>query len=156
MQDSSNVNKEPRHKSRRRWIRLGILTLGLSLAGLTGVLSALTGAYYYVRPILPEAGTIRDIPLQIPLRIYSRDGRLIEEIGQRRRELIEFEDVPQHVVEAFIAAEDRRFFEHPGIDYIGVLRAVFQLVSTGEVTAGGSTLTQQLASATISCPATEC
>ena len=145
MQDSSNVNKEPRHKSRRRWIRLGIVTLGLSLAGLTGVLSALTGAYYYVRPILPEAGTIRDIPLQIPLRIYSRDGRLIEEIGQRRRELIEYEDVPSHVVEAFIAAEDRRFFEHPGIDYVGVLRAVFQLVSTGEVTAGGSTLTQQLA-----------
>ena len=145
MQDSSNVNKEPRHKSRRRWIRLGIVTLSLSLAGLTGVLSALTGAYYYVRPILPEAGTIRDIPLQIPLRIYSRDGRLIEEIGQRRRELIEFEDVPEHVVEAFIAAEDRRFFEHPGIDYIGVLRAVYQLVSTGQVTAGGSTLTQQLA-----------
>ena len=114
-------------------------TLGVCIAA--GVI----GAYYYVEPGLPRAETIREIPLQIPLRIYSRDGRLIEEIGERRRILVTYEDVPEHVVSAFIAAEDRRFFEHPGIDYQGILRAAFLLVSSGEIAGGGSTLTQQLA-----------
>ncbi len=126
-------------------MRLGIVIAGFGLAVTTGLVAAVTGAYYYVEPGLPEAETIRDIPLQIPLRIYSRDGYLIEEIGQRRRELITYDEVPPHVVNAFIAAEDRRFFEHPGIDYVGVLRALAQLVTTGDVQAGGSTLTQQLA-----------
>ena len=110
-------------------------------AGVAGVV----GAYYYVAPGLPAAETIRDIPLQIPLRIFSRDGHLVEEIGQRRRILIRYDDVPDHVVDAFIAAEDQRFFVHPGIDYRGILRALSQLVLSGEIAGGGSTLTQQLA-----------
>ena len=103
------------------------------------------GAYYYVAPGLPPAETIREIPLQIPLRIFSRDGLLIEEVGERRRILISYDDVPQHVVDAFIAAEDRRFFEHPGVDYQGILRAGLLLLKTGQISGGGSTLTQQLA-----------
>ena len=145
MQDTSTVNKQPRHKSRRRWLRFGLVAVTLGLAVTTGIVAAVTGAYYYVQPGLPEAETIRDIPLQIPLRIYSRDGYLIEEIGQRRRELITYDDVPEHVVQAFVAAEDRRFFEHPGVDYVGIMRALSQLVMTGEIASGGSTLTQQLA-----------
>jgi len=83
--------------------------------------------------------------LQIPLRIFSRDGHLISEIGERRRVLVTYDEVPAHVVNAFVAAEDQRFWEHPGIDYRGILRALFQLVSTGNIESGGSTLTQQLA-----------
>lgn len=139
------MNKQPGHRSRRRWLRAGIVVASLGLATTIGLVAAVTGAYYYVEPGLPKPETIRDIPLQIPLRIYSRDGYLIEEIGQRRRELVTYDDLPDHVVQAFVAAEDRRFFEHPGIDYIGVMRALFQLVTTGDVQAGGSTLTQQLA-----------
>ena len=101
--------------------------------------------YEVITPGLPAAQTIRDIPLQIPLRIYSRDGHLIEEIGQRRRILVRYEDVPPHVIDAFIAAEDQRFFVHPGIDYRGILRALSQLALTGDIASGGSTLTQQLA-----------
>ena len=71
------------------------------------------------------------------------DGSFDE--GERRRILVTYDEVPEHVVNAFIAAEDRRFWVHPGIDYRGLLRALFQLVSSGEVEAGGSTLTQQLA-----------
>jgi penicillin-binding protein 1A len=115
-----------------------------SLAGIAGV-AGVIGAYYYVAPGLPAAETIRDIPLQIPLRIFSRDGHLIEEIGQRRRILITYDDVPEHVINAFIAAEDQRFFAHPGIDYRGILRALSQLLVTGDIASGGSTLTQQLA-----------
>ncbi len=139
------MNKEPRHTPGRRWLRAAIACGAVGLAALTGIVAAVTGAYYYVEPGLPKAEMIRDIPLQIPLRIYSRDGYLIEEIGQRRREIITYDDVPDHVIQAFIAAEDRRFFEHPGVDYIGVVRALVQLVTTGDVQAGGSTLTQQLA-----------
>ena len=114
------------------------------IATISGV-AAVIGAYYFVSPGLPAAETIRDIPLQIPLRIFSRDGHLISEIGQRRRVLIEFDDLPIHVVQAFIAAEDRRFFAHPGVDYQGTLRALLRLARYGKISGGGSTLTQQLA-----------
>ena len=80
------------------------------------------------------------------MRIFSRDGYLISEIGSRRRIPVTYDEIPEHVVLAFVAAEDRRFFEHPGIDYRGVLRAVTRLVRTGNASGGGgSTLTQQLA-----------
>jgi penicillin-binding protein 1A len=118
---------------------IGVISIG-SAAGIIG-------AYYYASPSLPAAETIRDIQLEVPLRIYSRDGYLISEIGERRRIPITYEDVPQHVVDAFVAAEDQRFFVHPGIDYRGVLRALSQLVLTGQISGGGSTLTQQLARA---------
>jgi penicillin-binding protein 1A len=145
MRQVSARDKNSDHKTGSRWPRVLLLVLGtgavLGIAAVAGVI----GAYYYVSPSLPQAETIRDIPLQIPLRIYSRDGYLIEEIGQHRRVLVKYDEVPQHVVQAFIAAEDRRFFEHPGIDYRGVLRAAAQWLTTGHVESGGSTLTQQLA-----------
>jgi penicillin-binding protein 1A len=117
------------------------LAVFVTISGVAGII----GAYYYVEPGLPRAETIRDIPLQIPLRIYSRDGYLISEIGERRRILVTYEDLPQHVVDAFVAAEDRRFFEHPGVDYQGIGRAFVRLMQAGEISGGGSTLTQQLA-----------
>ncbi|MDH3619652.1 MAG: PBP1A family penicillin-binding protein [Gammaproteobacteria bacterium] len=118
--------------------------LGLGVIGGIGLTAGVIGAYYFVQPGLPAAETIRDIPLQIPLRIFSRDGYLISEIGERRRILITYDELPQHVVNAFVAAEDQRFFVHPGVDYRGVLRAVVEGITTGDPT-GGSTLTQQLA-----------
>ena len=121
------------------------MAAGLGISATIGGVAAVIGAYYYVAPALPAAETIRDIPLQIPLRIFSRDGHLISEIGERRRVLITFDELPAHVINAFVAAEDQRFWVHPGIDYRGILRALFQLVSTGSIESGGSTLTQQLA-----------
>ena len=135
-----------RHIRRHKLIRalIAVLAMG-ALAGI-GLVAGVIGAYYYVQPGLPAAETIRDIPLQVPLRIYSRDGRLISEIGERRRIPITYDEVPPHVVQAFIAAEDQRFFEHPGIDYRGILRALVRLAQTGDASGGGgSTITQQLA-----------
>jgi penicillin-binding protein 1A len=126
-------------------LRALVVLLGLSAIGAISAVAGVVGAYYYVQPGLPAAETIRDIPLQIPLRIFSRDGYLISEIGERRRILVTYEDLPQHVVDAFVAAEDQRFFVHPGIDYRGILRAFAQLAATGDISSGGSTLTQQLA-----------
>ena len=126
-------------------MRALIVLLGLGAVGGIGVTAGVIGAYYFVQPGLPAAETIRDIPLQIPLRIFSRDGHLISEIGERRRILVTYDELPQHVVDAFVAAEDQRFFVHPGIDYRGILRAFAQLAATGDISSGGSTLTQQLA-----------
>jgi penicillin-binding protein 1A len=128
--------------SRARWL---VLLFGLGVTGAMMATAAVIGAYYYVAPSLPPAETIREIPLQIPLRIYSRDGRLIEEVGERRRVLVDYQDLPPFVVDAFVSAEDGRFFEHPGIDYQGILRALILLIRSGEISGGGSTITQQLA-----------
>jgi penicillin-binding protein 1A len=144
---SKQRDERPDGRSRAGWLRWVTLFGGLGLAGALAVAAAVIGAWYYVAPGLPQANTIREIPLQIPLRIYSRDGRLIEEIGERRRILVLYDDLPQFVVDAFVAAEDRRFFEHPGVDYRGILRAAWGLLRTGSIDAsgGGSTITQQLA-----------
>jgi len=145
MHKSPNSHNKLRHTRKRRLLRAALLLAGGAMLGGIGTAAGIIGAYYFVEPGLPKAETIRDIPLQIPLRIFSRDGYLISEIGERRRILIEFDDLPPHVVQAFIAAEDRRFFEHPGIDYQGILRAFVRLLGSGEISGGGSTLTQQLA-----------
>lgn len=145
MQDKVKRHRKFEQKSRRRLARWLIVLTGLALIATISGVAAVIGAYYFVSPGLPAAETIRDIPLQIPLRIFSRDGHLISEIGQRRRVLIEFDDLPIHVVRAFIAAEDRRFFAHPGVDYQGTLRALLRLARYGKISGGGSTLTQQLA-----------
>ncbi len=145
MPNPDRRRKNPASRAHRGWLRWLILALGLAAAAGIGGVAAVIGAYYYVEPGLPAARTIRDIPLQIPLRIFTRDGRLISEIGERRRILVTFDEVPKYVVNAFVAAEDQRFWVHPGIDYRGILRALFELVTTGSIESGGSTLTQQLA-----------
>lgn len=139
--------KPSRPVRRRGYLSWVALIAAAGLAGAIGIAASVIGAWYYVAPGLPEAETIREIPLQIPLRIFSRDGRLIDEIGERRRIVVTFDDLPDYVVDAFVAAEDRRFFEHPGVDYRGILRAAVSFLRSGSVSegGGGSTITQQLA-----------
>lgn len=105
-----------------------------------------TGGYYYVAPSLPAAESLRDVQLQIPLSVYSRDGRLLAQFGERQRTPVDYEAIPERLVQAILAAEDDRFFEHPGFDYQGLLRAGVNFVLTaGGRGQGGSTITQQLA-----------
>ena len=112
MHNPMNKKAKPRHIRRRRVIRSLILVLGLGSLGAIGAIAGVIGAYYYVQPSLQSAETIRDIPLQVPMRIFSRDGYLISEIGSRKRVPVTYDEIPEHVVLAFVAAEDRRFFEH--------------------------------------------
>ncbi len=116
------------------------VALGAALAGIV------LGGYYYVEPSLPTADDLRNIPLQIPLRVYTRDGRLIAQYGDQMRTPVPYEQIPQLVINAVLASEDDRFFEHPGIDFIGIARGVFLYVITGgtERVPGGSTITQQV------------
>lgn len=102
-------------------------------------------AEWYYAPSLPAVASLRDLKLQVPLRIFTSDGKLIGEFGAERRAPLRFDQLPQRVIDAFLAAEDDRFFEHPGVDWRGLLRASFKLASTGEKSQGGSTITMQLA-----------
>jgi len=118
------------------------------IVGIIGVItgvSSIFGIYYYLEPDLPSIDSLKDVQLQVPLRIYSKDGLLISEYGEKKRIPLEFEQVPEQMVQAFLAAEDDRFYEHPGVDYQGLIRAAIQLALTGKKTQGGSTITMQVA-----------
>jgi penicillin-binding protein 1A len=96
-------------------------------------------------PNLPNIETLRDVQMQIPLRVYSHDRSLIAEFGEKKRIPVKIENTPKQLIHAFIAAEDDRFYVHPGVDWQGILRAVINLIKTGEKSIGGSTITMQVA-----------
>lgn len=128
------------------WLRT-LLTAGLSFALL--VVLGFAGAYQFLEPELPDAESLRDVRSQLPLTVYTRDGKLIAQIGEQRRVPVAYEQIPQVVVDAFLAAEDDRFFEHPGVDWQGLVRALAANVTAGGVREGGGTITMQLARNTI-------
>ena len=101
--------------------------------------------YLFLSPKLPNAESLRTVQLQIPLRIFSEEGLLMAEFGEKRRIPVTYENIPPKLIEAFLAAEDDRFFQHPGVDYQGLLRAAYSLALTGEKAQGGSTITMQVA-----------
>lgn len=115
---------------------------------LVGTLSfATTAIYYYVTiyPTLPNPAELKTVSYQVPLRIVTQDGQLISEIGTKKRIPLEYSEIPERMTQAIIASEDERFFEHGGVDYKGLARAVYELVSTGSKKSGGSTITMQVA-----------
>src|SRR5688572_7945175 len=122
-----------------------LLTILAAALGCGLVVAALLiGAYYYVAPGLPQAAELRDIKIQVPLQVYSRDGRLIDEFGEQKRTPVAYEHIPPLLIKAVLAAEDEHFFEHPGIDWRGVIRgAINEVLSSGR-NIGGSTITQQV------------
>ena len=120
---------------------LGILVL---LAVLAAALGA-GGVYWYLAPKLPSAEILRDVHLQVPLRVYTREGELLAEFGEKRRTPLRLDEVPEQLIQAFLAGEDDRYFEHPGVDWQGLTRAVLYLIRTGEKGPGGSTITMQVA-----------
>lgn len=99
----------------------------------------------YVDSKLPNEELIRNIELQIPLKIYSSDKKLIGEFGEKRRTALKFGEIPTHYVNAVLAAEDDDFFSHSGVSYTGLLRSVYRLVKAGRIQGGGSTITMQVA-----------
>lgn len=132
-------------KNRKLLLKLTavILILGMA-AGLFGAL-AIYGAYLYLSPGLPPVSSLKDVRLQEPFRIYSRDGKLLGEFGEKRRIPLSISEIPLQIQQAFLAAEDDRFYEHPGVDYQGILRAVVNQIMKGDKSQGGSTITMQLA-----------
>jgi penicillin-binding protein 1A len=123
-----------------RWLRLAalgvpalVLTLGFALAC----------TFVYLAPSLPTAATMRSKELALPLAVLTRDGKLVSQIGEERRIAVRFEDIPLVVRQAVLAAEDDRFFQHHGLDWMGLARALVTNVTSGGANQGGSTITQQ-------------
>ena len=117
-----------------------LLFVGVALGALASV-----AVYRYIESQLPDIEVLRDVRYQIPMSIYSKDGLLIAQYGEKKRSPLGIADVPQLASQAFLAAEDDRFFDHPGVDYQGLLRAAFTFLTTGEKRQGGSTITMQVA-----------
>tara|TARA_Y100001936_G_scaffold253666_1_gene319887 strand:+ start:17 stop:2467 length:2451 start_codon:yes stop_codon:yes gene_type:complete len=126
-------------------IRWFIYITGASLAlGLIGILLIVFAALVTI-PTLPSLEVLTDYRPKIPLRIYSAEGLLIGEFGEEHRDLVKIDVVPEDLKHAIISAEDERFYQHGGVDYLGVLRAVYSNVTSGVVRQGASTITMQVA-----------
>ena len=130
-----------------KWNYFRIMTIaagGVTLFAFLGAY-ALACAYLYLVPTLPSTDAMRNAELQVPLRVFTRSGELIAQIGEQRRIPVTYAEIPELVKHAFVAAEDERFFEHHGIDYFGVIRAAVIDVISGHKTQGASTITMQAA-----------
>lgn len=106
---------------------------------------ALTAVSWYIMPSLPNIETLKDVKMQIPLRIYSSDNSLIAEFGEKKRTPIDIREINPLIIKAFISAEDDLFYEHSGVDWQGIIRATMLLITTGAKKQGGSTITMQVA-----------
>lgn len=101
--------------------------------------------YLYLESQLPNVDSLKTVQLQVPLQIFSKEGLLIQEYGEKKRIPVTYDEIPQTLIHALIATEDQRFFEHPGVDVMGLGRAAVRLVTTGTKSQGGSTITMQVA-----------
>ncbi|MFT7223289.1 MAG: penicillin-binding protein 1A [Cellvibrionaceae bacterium] len=133
------MEKNSKKKHIIKFALLGFITL------VFGLLSTLSGVYLYLSPNLPSISSLKEVELQIPLRIYSINNKLIGQFGEKRRAPIGIDETPKVLLDAFLAAEDDSFFQHKGIDPNSLLRATYQLLLSGEIQSGGSTITMQVA-----------
>lgn len=119
--------------------------VALGILGLLSVPILSSGVYLYLSPQLPNVEQLREIKLETPLQIYSRDGKLISEFGEKHSRPLRYNEVPPRLVHAFLAAEDDNFFNHQGVSFKGLARAFVGLAETGSIQSGGSTITMQVA-----------
>jgi penicillin-binding protein 1A len=116
-----------------------------------GVGSALLGGFVVITVVvyfsfgLPKISSLADYNPPIPSQIIAKDGTVLAEVGKEKREVVDFKDIPKRIVGAFLSAEDDNFYEHKGVDYLGVIRAFLANMKAGKVVQGGSTITQQVA-----------
>lgn len=101
--------------------------------------------YVYLESQLPNVSELKNVQLQVPLQVYTRDGKLIGDFGPVQRAPISYNQIPPLFIKALLATEDQRYFEHSGVDIFGLMRAAVNLVLTGHKSQGGSTITMQVA-----------
>jgi penicillin-binding protein 1A len=120
----------------------GLLVL-ISLGFLSGLF--VLGVIIYISFDLPQINSLADYNPPIPSKIYSKDGELLLEIYKEKRDIAEMDEIPQLVIDSFLAAEDDNFYNHSGVDYIGIMRAMLKNIKAGRIVQGASTITQQVA-----------
>jgi penicillin-binding protein 1A len=121
-----------------KWLAVLFTTITLAVAG--------AGYFLYnkLSADLPDVKTLRNVQYQTPLNIYTKNNQLIAQFGEKKRAPVDIEEVPPQLIQAFLAAEDDSFYQHPGVDFKGLLRAGLQLALTGKKRQGGSTITMQV------------
>lgn len=128
------------------WFPKALLGLaGVAVAGAAGVLLTVAVALAMAYPNLPDVSELADYRPKLPLRIYSAEGALLGEFGEERRTLTPIQEIPKVMTDAVLAIEDTRFFEHGGVDYKGIARAVLANLDSGGRSQGASTITMQVA-----------
>lgn len=125
-----------------KFIRRFIIFILFLIIFTTGLVYAF---YIHLKPDLPNISSLKNYEMQTPMQIYSSDGLLMAQFGEKRRIPLKFNQIPKQMVDAFIATEDSRFYDHIGIDPIGMARAAFVVLTTGHLKQGASTITQQVA-----------
>ncbi|GGW52141.1 penicillin-binding protein 1A [Alishewanella tabrizica] len=120
------------------------LFLAFVLLTILGI-STIFVTYLVLKDELPDVATLKDVRLQTPMQVFTADGELISQFGEQRRIPLRLDEMPPMLIQAFLATEDTRFYEHPGIDIIGIVRAATVVATSGELSQGASTITQQLA-----------
>ena len=103
------------------------------------------GIYLYFASEIPSSSEVASVELQVPLKIFTNDGKLIGEFGEIHRTKLKFEEIPDTFVKAFLAAEDSDYFNHTGVDILSLVRAAYQFLREGEIVSGGGTITMQVA-----------
>ena len=126
------------------FVRLINWTLSAALFGTLLSILFIGAGYLLVKPSLPEIDLVNEDVLQIPLKVFTSDGVLIGEFGDQKRRTIEYEDIPINLKNAFLAAEDDQFFKHHGIRIPSLIRAVYQMIKSGEIVSGGGTISMQV------------
>ncbi len=121
------------------------LLIWASFTLIAGSVAIIAGIYLYLAPNVSSIDGLCGARLETPLRVYTADHKLIKVFGEKRRTPVRYDEVPPSFVQAILAAEDDRFLYHYGVDIPGLLRAAGQLIATGEIKSGGSTITMQVA-----------
>ncbi|PHQ78584.1 MAG: peptidase [Coxiella sp. (in: Bacteria)] len=116
---------------------------GLSL--IITLMIILSIVYTYLEFQLPDVSVLKDVHLQVPLRIYTREGQLIAQYGSMRRTPVSLDQIPPNLIKAVLATEDARYYEHPGVDFVGIVRAAIAVITSGKKVQGASTITMQVA-----------
>ena len=118
------------------WAMISVLMTLLLLGAAT---------YFYMQSELPDVSALKDVRLQVPMRVFSADHKLMAEYGYKRRIPLQLEDIPPTLVNAVLATEDARYYSHPGVDFIGLARAAKAVILSGKKVQGASTITMQVA-----------
>lgn len=133
-----------RKKNRKHYGFGSIFMIGLVLVVIAGVIAVVIGSYFLIGE-MPSIAALKDYRPSIATRVYADNNELIDEFFLEDRKLVKIAEVPKVVLQAFIAAEDSRFFEHKGLDFASISRAFFKNLGAGRIVQGGSTITQQVA-----------
>ncbi len=138
------VGKLERFSVAKRYLVLISRICVVMVGAITLIAFANICAYAYLKPALPDVAGLREVQLQVPLRVYTRDGGLIAAIGDQRRIPVRYDQLPKTLIQAFLATEDDRFFQHHGVDWEGILRAAVANLKAGGIKQGASTITMQV------------